>query len=288
LLTLEPAPRHLLIPYHTTLQVYSTEDSLLVRRIAIPIGTSHRIVAMRQSRVDPDFVWVACSHGTIYRVDWASSTSGHHSHHRERPPYIRTETGTCTAMTLVEMSLGGKPEDVLVVAERIRGPGSHPMLVAYKGTVKTNQGASATLLTMKGSAGRSHHEIGLLEASQDGLVIVGAADDRICVTSLQGLSGSMREWQQCQSYMFDAGGERVTALDVRMSGKQNNRVDVIVGNRVGRVYCFGDVLAMLATRPEEMVPKQLHWHARGVRALKWSRDGECTELEELPISHPFP
>src|SRR5690348_7834084 len=90
--------RYLILTYNTAIQVYSTEDSLLVRRIPIPISaqdSTTKIVATRPSRISPDMLWVACSNGSIYHVDWASSAA---DHKREKPQALITNSATCTAM----------------------------------------------------------------------------------------------------------------------------------------------------------------------------------------------
>ncbi len=66
--------------YNTAIQVYSTADSLRVRLIPIPVTespestefTGASIVSTLLSKTSPNFVWVACSDGRIWKLDWTT------------------------------------------------------------------------------------------------------------------------------------------------------------------------------------------------------------------------
>lgn len=256
--------------------MYSTADSLLVRRIPIslravsaPTSTkSATIVATRLSKKNPNFVWVARSDGQICRVDWTKSSFPHESF----------QTGSRTAKAVAVVSLKGSKlsDDVLAVVES----GKDLELVLYQPRRKRSP-VSVPVFSMKRPGDGLH----LLEAADDGYCLVGAVGDTVF---LGYASGERFENLSQVQYRFWSFGtpDIVTALDVRTrppprSKSQNmqshHTVDLLLGGARGAIYFYEDAFAesfeKLASPKLDVQARKFHWHRKAVHAVKWSRDG---------------
>lgn len=265
--------------YNTSIQVYSAADSLLVRRIPITSAESSdekssapaNIVAMRQSKQNPDIVWVATSDGRVYQVKWTTSKA---------PEFFRTQSNTANAMALVTKKVSGQEKEIIFVAESDK-PGRIEV-VAYQ--AMTTESEHKVVFVMK----KSGNGLQLLETSDDGH-LVGAINDRLFfgVPSQQKFDNLAA--LDYEIYTFDIP-DLVSSLDLRVyprpatSGKKSRQeaspvLDIIVGGARGSIFFYHDALARsqaLAKSGSEKEPIQaqnFHWHRRAVHALKWSRDG---------------
>ncbi|WZH40277.1 Small nucleolar ribonucleoprotein [Fusarium acuminatum] len=252
--------QYLIMAYNTSIQVYSAADSLLVRRIPITSAESSdektsapaNIVAMRQSKQNPDIVWVATSDGRVYQVKWTTPKA---------PEFFRTQSNTANAMALVTKKVSGQEREIIFVAESDK-PGRIEV-VAYQATTT-----------------ESEHKDGH---------VVGAINDRLFfgVPSQQKFDNLAA--LDYEIYTFDIP-DLVSSLDLRVyprpatSGKKSRQeaspvLDIIVGGARGSIFFYHDALARsqaLAKSGSEKEPIQaqnFHWHRRAVHALKWSRDG---------------
>lgn len=270
--------RHLIIAYNTSIQVYSAMDSLLVRRIPITVvessaekpATAPIIAAMRISKQNSNFVWVACSDGRVFHVDWTTT---------EAPESFQTRSGTAKALVVFQSD---NTQDVLLVAEADKS--SRVEIVAYEGNVQSMVQPKVVLEMKKAGTG-----LQILESSRDGQVLAGAINDRLFIgVPTQEQTGTL-EGLKFEFFSFDAP-ELITALDVRVYARSSSKkaranpapvVDVIVGGARGSIYLYHDVLSRSQAlgKPgsdKDMIQAQkYHWHRRAVHALKWSLDGMC-------------
>ncbi|KAM0250571.1 hypothetical protein ACHAP5_002101 [Fusarium lateritium] len=271
--------QYLILAYNTSIQVYSAADSLLVRRIPITsaessdekTSASAHIVAMRQSKQNPDIVWVATSDGRVCEVKWTTSKA---------PEFFRTQSNTANAMALVTKKVSGQEKEIIFVAESDK-PGRIEV-VAYQAT--TTESEHKIVFVMK----KAGNGLQLLETSEDGH-LVGAINDRLFfgVPSQQKFDNLAA--LDYEIYTFDIP-DLVSSLDLRVyprpatSGKKSRQeaspvLDIIVGGARGSIFFYHDALARsqaLAKSGSEKEPIQaqnFHWHRRAVHALKWSRDG---------------
>jgi len=142
-----PDERYLIVTYNTSIQVYSTEDSLLVRRIALPIpGTdgenelvSAHIVASVLSKSDADYVWVASSDGRIWHINWTSGSGA------DTP--FRIEAKKLLDMSVDAVELGGKTEDGMLVLQKLTY--SSAQIFAYNAKALSQGEANYCIRTMK-------------------------------------------------------------------------------------------------------------------------------------------
>ncbi|KAI5467300.1 WD40-repeat-containing domain protein [Mariannaea sp. PMI_226] len=272
--------QYLIIAYNTSIQIYSAVDSLLVRRIPITVvetsiehaTTPSTIVATRLSKQNSNFVWVACSDGRVFHVDWTST---------KIPESFQTRSQTAKALVVLSVQISGKPQEILLVAESDKS--NRVEVVAYEGKTEPAPSPKAIMAIKKPGDG-----LQLLESSQDGQVLVGAINDRLFMGVLVSKQVDTFEGLEYEIYSFDTP-DLITSLDVRVSprpatGKKPQSdsfpvVDIIVGGARGSIYLYHDVLSRSqgAGKPgsdKDMIQAQkYHWHRKAVHALKWSRDG---------------
>ncbi|ROT42281.1 sporulation protein [Sodiomyces alkalinus F11] len=273
---------HLILTYQTSIQVYSVADSLLVRKIPLPmIKDGERkptplLVATCLSRVEPDFVWVACSDGRIWKINWR---------HGSRPDdTLHTKSQTALDMCVVPITTNKSAADVLYVSEKRRDAGS---ISAY-----CRKNGSHLVSKVLFETQQPDHEIHLLRSTSNGSALVGAHAEGLVVGTIQ--VGSAKDGLDLESefYSFETS-DIVCTLDVRSSPrkqatstpkKQSGRVtseiiDVVTGGARGAMLIYNDLLNKLhnlrgsKSKKEEIQARKVHWHRRAVHTVKWSRDG---------------
>ncbi|SPO02340.1 related to small nucleolar ribonucleoprotein [Cephalotrichum gorgonifer] len=280
--------RYLILAYSTSIQVYTTADSLLLRRI--PITPNHndpfRIVATKLSTQSSNLLWVACSDGRIWSIDWTTGSA-------QGDPVV-TKSQNIVAMTILPLRMKGADHDTLVVSEHSSSMNGRNLIVAYEGQANGDKREANTLVSMAQS-GEKIHSIHLVEgtnvllAAANSTLIVGLPDSRK-VSNFADLTYTF--------YHFETN-DVITALDSRVSAtirpnQQSRRamkgaskardatfpiVDVLVGGARGPVYFYNDLVAKLqalegsAPSQDALVGQKFHWHRRAVHSVKWSRDG---------------
>ncbi|POR32737.1 U3 small nucleolar RNA-associated protein 17 [Tolypocladium paradoxum] len=278
--------QHLILTYNTSLQIYSAADSLLVRRIpistldtSVPQGsTPANIVATRLSTRNPHFVWVACSDGQIYHVNW--------THSAEILPAFQTASGTAKAMVVVPSEGQEKKEETILVIESDK-----PSLMevnAYQGLVSSRPKArfNSILVLKKPGSG-----LQLLEASADGQVLIGAFHDRLFLGVASQSGPDELDKLRYEFFSFDTP-DLITTLDLRIYTRpvstgssrktqvgSDTVVDIIAGGARGSIYIYHDALSRVQAGGKQQFVKdgiqvqKFHWHRKAVHSVKWSRDG---------------
>lgn len=163
-----------------------------------------------------------------------------------------------------------KSRDVLFVGER-HGPSSTSAIVAYEASIEKQEPRVVVKLP------EHSQDISILESSQQGLVIAGAAGETVYVGALQLDESKDGDSWKCESYMFDAS-DIICSLDMRVAHdrKSGFKTDLIVGGARGAIYSYPDILSKLSrksSKNDSLQARKFHWHRRAVHALKWSRDG---------------
>ncbi|AEO53371.1 hypothetical protein MYCTH_2294587 [Thermothelomyces thermophilus ATCC 42464] len=270
-----PDERHLLITYNTSIQVYSTEDSLLVRRIALPIPgsdgenelVSTHIVASVLSKCDTDYVWVACSDGRIWYLNWTSGSGV------DAP--FKVEAKKVLDMTVDAVELGGKAEDVVLVLQKLTY--SSAQIFAYN--TKALSAGRGTLLHTYDESPQ------LLQSVAGGRLIVAAAKETLHIGQLKPKKLASLDDLVYRFVCFDVP-DIVSCLNVRHTvrttkkgGIEIQSVDLVIGGARGGIYVYHDILSKLpgegsaSSKAGLIQPRKYHWHRRAVHSVKWSEDG---------------
>lgn len=269
-----PLFRYLLVTYDTSLQVYSVANSLLVRRIALPlIGANSGapyIVASALSPTSPNLVWLAASDGRIWRIDWTTGSGV--------TDLFRTKAGVIHDMTIGAVSLNKQLRDVLFVAESLK---SSYKLVAYDPSDLVNPQSQI----LHDQPGR----VNIVRATTGGAAIVAAAVDTLVVGVLKQKGLHKVEDLAYDFYSLNTT-DTICCLSVRHTSKKNASkkkatseptelaVDVAVGCARGAILVYSDLVAQLRGKARKGLdtPKKQHWHQRAVHSLAWSNDGKLS------------
>ncbi|KAK4154751.1 WD40-repeat-containing domain protein [Chaetomidium leptoderma] len=270
-----PDERHLIITYNTSIQVYSTDDSLLVRRIALPLTrtddatefVSTHIVSSVLSKCDTDYIWVACSDGRIWHINWTSGAGA------DTPFTVEAKKVLDVAVDAAE--IGGKPEDVLLVLKKLTK--SSAQIVAYN---------TKALATGNGKLLHTYDESPqLLRCVAGGRLVVAAAKETLHIGLLKGRKATSLDDLTYRFHCFDVP-DIVSCLDIRPTLRTTKKgvlelqsVDLVVGCARGAIYVYHDLLSKLpgegsgSLKAGMIQPKKYHWHRRAVHSVKWSEDG---------------
>lgn len=277
--------RHLIITYNTSIQVFTTEDSLLVRRIALPVTrtddaadlTSTHIISSVLSKSDPDHIWVACSDGRIWHINWTSGTGA------DTP--FTVDTKKLLDMTVDAVEINGKVEDVLLVLKRLTKTSAQ--IVAYN-----NKGLS----TRNGKLLHTYDESPqMLRSVAGGRLVVAAAKETLHIGLLKSKKAASLDDLQYRFLCFDIP-DTVSSVDIRHTIRQTKKggvelqsVDLAVGGARGAIYVYNELLPHLfgegpsLSKAGHIQPKKYHWHRRAVHSVKWSQDGKQFALGGLAI-----
>jgi NET1-associated nuclear protein 1 (U3 small nucleolar RNA-associated protein 17) len=273
--------RFLIIAHRKTIQVYSTSNSLLNRSINLPIDeslveTSH-IVAYALSPTDSNILWVGCSDGKMYKIDWTSGEGLERS-------WPTSETALAH-ITVASMNSDGRRRDVIFTSEK-QDEGWR--ITAYEllllGTSPIAQ--SRVIYT-------STKPIHILRAEGEGGVIIAASEERILLGTLRSADFGTIDKMRYEFRVFESTSF-VCSMDIRVSkrtaepGRKLTKldkisvVDVVVGDVRGAIFVHNDLLGNLIQSqnpPAEgsnsinLIPRKLHWHRKAVQTVKWSLDG---------------
>lgn len=275
-------PRFFIVAHQNSLHVYSTETSLLVRSISLednktlrPLGA--RVVAYSISPSDPKKLWVACSDGAVFNIDWTTGTGTH--------DFWNVSSVGLACMTVSLMESQGRKRDVVFTTERAKDN-------AWRITAHELNPPDSKIPNASKTIHRSATPIQLLQSVDDGQVIVAASKNSIAVGSLKSPDFGTVNHIVFEFRVFEAP-KFITCLDVQrpvVSGSTSTKVsdidrlevvDLVVGDVEGQIFIYHDILRNLALA--EADPKQssatlrarkIHWHRNAVQSVKWSLDGE--------------
>ncbi|KAJ4407825.1 NET1-associated nuclear protein 1 [Gnomoniopsis sp. IMI 355080] len=263
--------KHLLVTYDTSLQVYSVAESLLVRRITLPVVGANNgapyLVASALSQVSPNLVWLAASDGRIWRVDWTTGSGVQDC--------FRTKAGVIHDMTVGALKLNKTLSDVLFVSESLHRSFK---VVAYDPSDLANP-ISHTLQTESG-------QVSILKIANGGNALVAAAGHTLFVGSLK-----QKGLHSVEDLVYDFYSVELTddvcCLSVRAAQRNSGSkkkvshdandtfVDVAAGCARGAIFVYSDLLSQLQEQSKRGLdmPKKQHWHRKAVHSVAWSADG---------------
>ena len=256
--------------------MYSTKDSLLVRRIPIPTTepsettdyTGATIVSTLLSKASPSLIWVVCSDGRIWKIDWTTGDG-------VDEPYV-VSTKRVIDASVEHLRINDTPTEVIFVLEKKAKKTAR--IVAYTTEALASQ-TGKTLYTLENGPT-------LLRSALNGRLIVTAAGDSIHLGYLNVESRKIKSLDdmEYQFVSFEVD-DIVTCLDIRSPQEDRKQksglfrpVELAVGFARGKILLFTDVLSNFPGREKHANrkiprPRKYHWHRRAVHSVKWSQDG---------------
>ncbi|KAI0190982.1 WD40-repeat-containing domain protein [Xylaria flabelliformis] len=266
--------KHLILAYNTSLQVYSAPESLLLRKIELPLtldGRRDQIAAVCPSATSPNLLWVASYGGSIWLIDWTTGT-GSEAH-------ITLECDRLHDMFVDSVEIGGVARDVLYVSAK-KEQTWH--IIAHDVRDFELIG-SQTLFSCTPT-------IGDLRVARLGYTFAAYAERNIILGYRKQEAASSFEDLAYEVITLDASDE-ISCLDLQVSSRVHlNRksqreasdapvIDLVIGCARGAVFIYNDLLPQIRhlnapkTRHHTLQPRKYHWHRKAVHAVKWSRDG---------------
>ncbi|KAL9003742.1 MAG: hypothetical protein Q9188_003406 [Gyalolechia gomerana] len=273
-----PNEDYLLIAYETSVIVYSTATSLLVRKLRL--SQSERLSAFAFSSTDPSHLYIATRTGIVQLWDWLGGWMLQFWFSQSRIYALATST-------LADENDDSK-ELVYTINRKAPGPwkiSAHRLKHGVKQSEVVTHRKSKESITSFKVIGHGN----VIIATSGSVLALGIAE-RSEETSSNDLSYTWRdiecpEWISC----FDV---RIVAAENGRSGKtqQLPRTDIVIGGLKGSLHVYDDLLRQLVRKEKrsskgstaDWTPRKLHWHRNTVLSIKWSRDG--ASLDGIVVS----
>lgn len=271
--------RFLIVANRTTIQVYSTSDSLLTRSIKLEIDPKARrnahIIAYCMSPTNPDLLWVACSDGAIYCINWTSGAGA--------DQYWGISSTGCIHMTVASMESAGRRRDVVFTTEAKKDGGwriTANELAPLKSPIQT---AARTIYS-------SNQRIQYMKTGAEGSILVAASGKRVLVGNLRFTDYGTIDKIKYEFRVFDSA-DVISSLDINVTDRPKSAtdkaakrypiVDVVVGDVKGAIFVHNDLVQNIVRSQRntagesgiQLIPRKLHWHRQAVHTVKWSLDG---------------
>ena len=250
--------------------MYSTADSLLVRRIELPVTNSENggyITAAVLSRTSTDHIWVASTDGQIWNIDWKTGAGA------DTPLAIDAKI---LDMTLDLVELKGGKVDILLVLQQLDG--SRAQLVAYDHNALATK-SGKLLHTLEGTTG-------LVRSTAGGQFVAAATGATLHMGMLRKSSGDAHTTLATLAYRFYSfeAPDLIACLDLQAStritkkGREElQQVDLVLGGARGAIYLYSDIASKVGegsnSKAGVIQPRKQHWHRNAVHSVKWSLDG---------------
>lgn len=274
--------RFLIVAHRQSIRVYSTATSLLHRSIDLNVNGSRpanvRIVAYALSHTDTNMIWVACSDGAVYHIDWTSGSG--------TDQFWTTSSMGMIHMTVASMTSAGRKRDIVFTTEERRDGG-------WRVTAHELTPPGSKVPTVARTIYTSPQPIHILKAVKGGSLIVAASENRVLVGNLRHEDFDTVDKIRYEFRIFEST-DYISTIDVRVtevaaSAKSKKSkaetfgiVDVVVGDVKGSIFIHTDLLRKLIQSQHavaagksavDLMPRKMHWHRKAVGSVKWSLDG---------------
>ena len=271
---MEQFSRFLLVAYGTSIAVYSTSTSLLVRQLRIHKAGS--ISAFTFSSTTQSQLYISTISGNIERWDWVEGL---------RLSHWRISSSIYSLVT-AKQQLGDPGSDLVYTVDRKE---QGPWLLSVHRLTGDEDGAKTDVKTLF----TNEQALSSVKVLESGRVIVATSrsqlifgwSDEPAPSQLKEVSYSWRIIE-CPEYIAS------TDVRVRSTGKiqkmtkrgrsMANALDIVVGGLKGSIHIYEDMLREILKRDHreskgssvDITSRRLHWHRNAVQAVKWSADGE--------------
>ena len=267
-------PRFLLVAYGTSVAVYSTATSLVVRQFRI--NRIDSISAFAVSSTAQDHLYISTINGVVEKWSWVEG--------------LRLGRWTTSSSIYSLVTAKQNPEDpgsdlVYTVNRKLQGP----WLLSLHRFAGREDGAKTdakTLLT-------NQQALSSVKVLENGRVVVATSGSQLIIgSSDESASFSLKDvtykWRIVES------PEYIVSTDVRVrpsekiqkmpKGKEPaaNAIDIVIGGLKGSIHIYEDLPWKIVKRdrpgkgnPAEIISRRLHWHRNAAQAVKWSADGRC-------------
>ncbi|KAI0405794.1 WD40 repeat-like protein [Xylaria palmicola] len=267
--------KHLILAYNTSLQVFSAPESLLLRKVQLPLsrvdGRRDQIAAVRPSATSPNLLWVASYGGSVWLIDWTTGVGSEE--------HITLDCDRLHDVFVDSAQVGESVKDILYVSVRkekswhiVAYDLRHLELLGSK-TIFSHTSAIENLRV-------AHHGHTFAAYSERNIILGSRKHD--VVSSFDDLIYDV--------ITLDASDD-ITCLDIQVTSRvhltrRSQReasdapvIDIVIGCARGALLVYRDLIPQIRllntpkTRHHALQPRKYHWHRRAVHAVAWSRDG---------------
>ncbi|PVH81511.1 WD repeat-containing protein-like protein [Cadophora sp. DSE1049] len=274
--------KFLIVAHLGALHVYSTANSLLTRSIKLKLNEltdlPPRIIAFCLSPTNSDLLWVACSDGSVYSIDWTSGAGSEQ--------YWGVSSTGCIHMTVASMESAERRRDVVFTTEARKDGGFRITANELARPNSSTQTAARTIYT-------SNSRINFLKTAREGSIIVAASGNKILVGRLRSTEYDTIDKMRYEFRVFEST-DAIKSLDIRVTQRPGAEemkkanplkkipvVDLVIGDVRGVIFVHNDLFPKLWIGSEgqmsgvslALAPRKLHWHRQAVHTVKWSSDG---------------
>lgn len=253
-------------------------------KLSASAGSLPRIVAFSLSPSQSNILWVACSDGNIFSIDWTTGLG------RDQSWCIAS--AACVHMTVASMESAGRRRDVVFLTDIRNGDG------AFRVTANELHSPESGIPNDARTIYTSTEPINFMKTAREGSVLVGSSGKRMIVGRLKSTEYNIMKNIRYEFRIVEST-EAIKSLDLRVSNrsameaeglKKSLRktpvVDVVVGDVRGVLYLHNDLqLKLFGQSPDgslpsglSLTPRKLHWHRQAVHTVKWSLDGKLIGL----------
>ena len=272
-------PRFLLVAYHTSIAVYSTATSLLVRQLRIQKADS--ISAYAFSSTTQEHLYLSTVSGTIEKWDWIEGL---------RLSHWRISSSIYSLVT-AKQSPRDPGNDLVYTVDR---KGQEPWLISVHRLAGVEKGAKTDVKTLF----TSQEALSSVKVLEKGQVIVATCGSQIILGSSAEpaptpLKDILYKWRiiECPEYIVSPDIRVKASGEIQKTSKGGKSyaipIDIVVGGLKGSIYIYEDLLRKLIKRERragtggsgDLAARRLHWHRNAVQSVKWSADGECPSFQ---------
>lgn len=268
--------RLLLVAYGTSIAVYSTSTSLLVRQLRINKADS--ITAFAFSSTTQSHLYLSTISGIIEKWDWIEGLRL--NHWRISSSIYSLVTG--------KQNLGNLDSDLVYTIDK---KGQEPWLLSVHRLAGGEDGAKTdvkTLLTNK-------QALSSVKVLENGRVIVATSGSQMIFGSSEeptpsSLKDISYRWRimECPEYIVSTDVRLRPSEEIQKWAKGGRSmataIDIVVGGLKGSIHVYKDLLRKILRRDHragkgstvDLTSRRLHWHRNAIQAVKWSADGECS------------
>jgi len=269
-----PDEKYLILANIKSLQIYSTETSLLAN--ILPVGGKGVLTAYALSSSKANLVYVADSDGLITLWDWVDGTK-----------IGRWDIGA-PVRNMAVVTRPGSDEDLVYCHE-----GDNSEVVNVHALRTKSQDAKTELKRVL----KASSTICGIQVLLQGKYVVLSTKNSVLVgkrvkptqTAVQDFEYIWREFtfsKHVTTFNAYHRARETSAKAKKASQDQRDVLDIAVGEESGVVFLFEDILTTFAAiettsngkkkntdNAESLRPKRYHWHRDAVGAVKWSLDG---------------
>lgn len=280
---ISPFSRFLLVAYGTSISVYSTSTSLLVRQLQIHKNDS--ISAFAFSSTTQSHLYLSTISGTIEKWDWIEGS---------RLSHWRISSSIYSLVTAAQ-DLGDPSSDLVYTMDRKQ---HGPWLLSVHRLAAGEDGAKTDVKTLF----TNQQALSSVKVLDHGRVIVATSGSELSFGVSDEPAPSPLRDVSYMWYVIECP-EYIVSMDVRFRPLEKiqkmpngvrsmaNVTDVVIGGLRGSIHIYEDLLRKIIKRDRragkgssiDLTSRRLHWHRNAVQSVKWSADGKSFSLRTLNL-----